>query len=107
MKGVKGVKGVRVDSRFQVLTGTPPGEGYAWGMDSFLKLMISVRNPCYGAPPERDFFWRSPGWLTPYSKHISPKGSICHIVLDENVVKNVGICIFSVTSFEVDSSQKH
>ena len=32
--------------------GTPPGEGSPWGMDSLLKLMISVRNPCYGAPPE-------------------------------------------------------
>jgi len=30
----------------------PRPEWYPWGMDSFLKLMISVRNPCYRAPPD-------------------------------------------------------
>ena len=30
-----------------------------------------------------------------------------HSVLDENIVKTIGICMFSVTLFEVDPSQKH
>ena len=37
-----------------------------------------------------------------------PRG-VCmpHSVPDENIVKTFGICMFSVTLFEVDPSQKH
>ena len=86
----------------------PPGEGYPWGMDSFLKLMISVRNPCYGAPPERDSPLEEPWMVDSLLKAHFPQGvRMPHSVLDENIVKTIGICMFSVTLFEVDSSEKH
>jgi len=37
-----------------------------------------------------------------------PQGvRVPHSALDENIVKAIGICMFSVTLFEVDPNQKH
>jgi len=79
----------------------PPGEGYPWGMDSFLKLMISTRNPCYGAPPERDSPLEEPWMVDSSLKAHFPQGvRMPHTVLDENIVKTIGIYVFCVTLFE-------
>ena len=51
---------------------------------------------------------RSPGGRTPYSKQAFPQGiRMPHSVLHENIMKTIGICMFSVTLFELDPSQKH
>jgi len=57
----------------------PPPQGEGW--DGFLlKLMISVRNPCYGAAPGRFSSGGAleGGLLTQIS--IFLKGSVCHMV---------------------------
>ena len=76
----------------------PPPKGRG-GVGFPLKSMISVRNPCYGAPPERfpsggalvpqeELRRSSTGALEMDSLQYSPPGIFMpHGVLDENVVK--------------------
>ena len=64
----------------------PPPKGRG-GLDSLLQLMISVRNPCYGAPPERfpsggalEELYRSSGDGLLTTSNILLQESLSHIV---------------------------
>ena len=71
------------------------------GMGSLFRLMRSVRNPCYGAPPERfpsggalgplgELRRSSTGALETDSLQYSLPGILMtHIVLDEDIVKTL------------------
>ena len=100
--------GYDIWARSQVLTAPPLrggvslGRGFLTQMDDFSKESLP-RSSSREIP-----LWRSSGGRTPYSKQYFPQGiRMPHSVLDENIVKTIGICMFSVTLFEVDPSQKH
>ena len=82
--------------------GVSLGRGFLTQMDDFSKESL-LRSSSREIP-----LWRSSGGRTPYSKQYFPQG-ICmpHSVLDGNIVKTTGICVFSVSLFELVPSQKH
>ena len=79
-----------------------PGSGFLMQIDDFSKESL-LRSSSREIP-----LWRSPGGRTPYSKQSFPQGiRMPHSVLDENIMKTIGMCMFSVTLFELVPSQKH
>ena len=74
----------------------PRGGGGLWGEDSLLKLMISVRNPCRGAPPETFAFQGSleRGCLA-QSDQLDTESLLQRLSQIRIINKSIGICMFA------------
>ena len=75
----------------------PQGEGgVPWGEDTLLKLMISVRNPCRGAPPETFAFQGSleRGCLA-QSDQLDTESLLQRLSQIRIINKSLAICMFS------------
>ena len=81
--------------------------GTLWGRDSSQIDDFSKESLLRSSSREIPL-WRSSGGRTPYSKQYFPQGiRMPHSVLDKIIMKTIGICMFSVSLFELDPSQKH
>ena len=74
----------------------PEGRGGSLGEDSLLKLMISVRNPCRGAPPETFAFQGSleRGCLA-QSDQLDTESLLQRLSQIRIINKSIAICMFS------------
>ena len=88
--------------------GPPPGEGYPLGSGFLTEIDDFSKESLLRSSSREIPLWRSPGGRIPYSKQSFPQGiRMPHSVLDENIMKTIGICTFSVSLIALDPNQKH